>query len=280
MNRFNWLHLTDFHQGMNEQDWIWPNVKESFFADLNKLYDKYGPWDLVLFTGDLTQRGSAEEFQKLDEILTQLWEQFDKLGCSLKLLAVPGNHDLVRPNKNPLIKLLRYWNNEPEVQNEFWRDPESPYRQIITEAFQNYTDWLTRQPLTVDNLHLGLLPGDCSVTIEKGAAKLGIVGLNTSFLQLTGDNYEGKLVLHTHQFHHACGGDGPEWIKKHHACLLMTHHPPTWLTPKSREEHLNGGIVAQGCFAVHLCGHLHGTNSQYIAKGGTRTRYIWQKCLI
>ena len=275
---FSWLHLTDFHQGMSEQDWIWPNVKESFFEDLKKLYDKCGPWDLVLFTGDLTQRGSAEEFQKVDEILAQLWEQFDKLGCSPKLLAVPGNHDLVRPDEHaPPVIVLQGWDNQPNIQNEFWSNEQSPYRQVVTEAFKNYTHWLTRQPLKVDDLHLGLLPGDCSATIEKGAARLGIVGLNTSFLQLTGNDYEGKLVLHTRQFHQACGGDGPKWVKEHHTCLLMTHHPPTWLTSESR-EHLNGGIVAQGRFAAHLCGHLHETASQYIAEGGVQARYIWQSC--
>ena len=105
-NSFSWLHLTDFHQGMRDQDWLWPGVKEIFFEDLKRLHDKSGSWDLVLFTGDLTQRGSAEEFEKLDRLLVQLWDYFAQLGSSPKLLAVPGNHDLVRPNaKEPAVRL-------------------------------------------------------------------------------------------------------------------------------------------------------------------------------
>ena len=58
----SWLHLTDFHQGMADQDWLWPNMQERFYEDLEYLHGECGPWDLVLFTGDLTQSGLAEEF--------------------------------------------------------------------------------------------------------------------------------------------------------------------------------------------------------------------------
>ena len=69
MTCFNWLHLTDLHRGMKEQRWLLPEVREIFFEDLKRLHDKCGPWDLVLFTGDLTQQGSEEEFQDLNKLL-------------------------------------------------------------------------------------------------------------------------------------------------------------------------------------------------------------------
>jgi predicted MPP superfamily phosphohydrolase len=277
---FSWLHLTDFHQGMDEQSWLWPGVKQRFFEDLEKLHDKSEPWDLVLFTGDLTNRGSAKEFQKLNQVLEELWEQFDKLGSSPKLLAVPGNHDLVRPNKkDPSVKLLRYWNDDPEVQREFWENADSPYRKVVTEAFKNYTDWLDwlkKQPFKVDNLKNGILPGDFSITFKKGDAKLGIVGLNSTFLQLTSDDYKGKLALHTRQFQAACdGNDGPDWAKQHHVCLLLTHQPPSWLDAHS-QQHLNGEIADRGRFAAHLCGHMHDTVFRDISEGGAEAKRIWQ----
>jgi predicted MPP superfamily phosphohydrolase len=275
-NSFSWLHLTDFHQGMRDMDWLWPGVKEIFFEDLNRLHDKSGPWDLVLFTGDLTQRGSAEEFQKIEQLLAQLWNYFAQLGSSPKLLAVPGNHDLVRPNtKDPAVRLLQRWLEEPDVQEEFWHNAESPYCQVVTKAFENYMTWWERQPFKPEHLKAGILPGDFSATIEKNGAKLGILGLNTSFLQLTGENYEGKLAIHPRQFHQVCDGDGPTWARQHHACLLLTHHPPSWLTSDA-QAHLNGEITARGRFAVHLCGHLHEANSTEIVQGGTEVRRILQ----
>ena len=135
--------------------------------------------------------------------------------------------------------------------------------------------WWERQPFKPENLKAGVLAGDFSATIEKNGAKLGILGLNTSFLQVTGDNYEGKLAIHPRQFHQACDGDGPTWARQHHACLLLTHHPPSWFAPDA-QAHLNGEITARGRFAVHLCGHLHEANSTEIVQGGTEARRIWQ----
>jgi Calcineurin-like phosphoesterase len=273
---FNWLHLTDLHRGMKGQDSLWPGVKQIFFQDLKRLHDKCGPWDLVLFTGDLTQTGSAQEFQKLDELMNDLWEHFHTLGSSPKLLAIPGNHDLVRPNpKEPTVRLLQQWQTHPDIQEEFWEDAESPYRQVVMSAFKNYIDWWERQPNKVENLNQGILPGDFSATFEKDGAKLGIVGLNTSFLQLTGGNYERKLALDPRQFHQVCNSDGPAWTKQHHACLFLTHHPPGWLNADA-ERDLKAEITAHQHFAVHLCGHLHETFSGESIEGGADARRIWQ----
>ncbi len=273
---FNWLHLTDLHTGMKEQNWLWPGVREIFFEDLKKLHDKCGPWDMVLFTGDLTQKGNTKEFAKMNELLEQLWNHLNKLGSSPKLLAVPGNHDLVRPKKETsAVKLIKKWADHPDVQNEFWENPKSEYRRVVTTAFKNHTAWWDAQSFRPDGIKTGIIPGDFSVTFEKQGVKLGIVGLNTSFLQLTGDNYKGKLAIHGKQFHEACGGDGPAWAKQHHACLLLTHHPPVWLNNDSK-QYLNGEITDHARFAVHICGHLHETASREISDGGTEARRIWQ----
>ena len=54
-----------------------------------------GPWDLVLFSGDLVQKGT--EYAQLETIFGKIWDCFRQLGCDPKLLAVPGNHDLPSP---------------------------------------------------------------------------------------------------------------------------------------------------------------------------------------
>ncbi|MCP4111474.1 MAG: TIR domain-containing protein [Desulfobacteraceae bacterium] len=278
-NCFSWLHFTDLHRGMAQQKWLWPGVKHILFEDLKHTHDKTGPWDIVLFTGDLTQKGSAEEFQNIDEILNELWECFRRLGSAPKLLAVPGNHDLVRPTEeekgDPAFILLSQWEQQATVRDHFWNNTQSDYHRIIGTAFENYKNWWDRQPFKPDNLTPGTLPGDFSVTIEKGNAKLGIVGLNSAFLQLTGDDYKGKLAMHASQFHKMCGNDGPIWAQQHHTCLLLTHHPPGWLNDESK-KHLKGEIVSHGRFAVHLCGHLHETAYSDISEGGSDPRRIWQ----
>ncbi|MCP4698786.1 MAG: toll/interleukin-1 receptor domain-containing protein [Gammaproteobacteria bacterium] len=142
-------------------------------------------------------------------------------------------------------------------------------------VFENYMQWWEKQSLKPHALKFGLLPGDFSVTIEKEGVKIGILGLNSSFLQLTDADYKGRLALNARQFHEACGGDGPDWARQHHVCLLLTHHPSTWLTPDSQQD-LQGEITAHGRFAVHLCGHMHEPVFQEIAEAGTEARCTWQ----
>ena len=236
MTSFSWLHLTDLHLGMVAQHSLLPAIKDRFFEDLKALHEKSGPWDLVLFTGDLTQKGSIEEFQRVDDFLGQLWQQLTTLGSKPSLLAIPGNHDLVRPNaKQPEVKLLRNWIGEADVQTEFWKESKSPYRITVDGAFKNFVDWWARTPYKLP-AEPGVLPGDFSATLKKDGISLGIVGLNSTFLQLTDGDYKGKLVVDPSQFQCVRQNDGPAWVKKHAACLLLTHQPPDWLIPASREH--------------------------------------------
>ncbi|MCP4111367.1 MAG: hypothetical protein GY749_38530 [Desulfobacteraceae bacterium] len=281
-NYFSWLHLTDLHCGMRGQNLTWNNLKHIIFNDLKTLRKKCGPWDLVLFTGDLTQKGGHEEFSNVNgEVLNKLWEYFRDLGCEPSLLAVPGNHDLVRPDitddeVKALLKRLKDWNEVENVLTDFEENTASLYSQLFKDSFKDYNTWWNRHHLKTKNVKKGILPGDFCVTIKKEGAKIGIMGLNTAFLQLTEGSYEGKLALHSNQFHALCGGDGPKWVEDHHLCLLMTHHPPAWLEHRYRENHLKEVINSPGRFALHLCGHMHESACSEISESGSVSRFIWQ----
>ncbi len=80
-NTFSWLHLTDLHFGLTGQDCRWPNLRQPFLEDLFELHQRCGPWDAVFFTGDLVQKGVAEEFTALQtHVLDELWQTLEKLG--------------------------------------------------------------------------------------------------------------------------------------------------------------------------------------------------------
>ncbi|NQZ10684.1 MAG: metallophosphoesterase [Algicola sp.] len=277
MVAFNWLHLSDLHLGMGGQAHLWPNIRDQFFDDLTELHKTSGPWDAVLFTGDFVQRGSKEEFDKLNELLDQLWAHLAPLGSTPVLLAVPGNHDLVRPKPTKAaVRMLKKWDDEPEIQQELWQDPDSEYRELIEQAFENYQHWWQNTPLRGDLvINHGLLPGDFSATWTKNGLKIGLVGLNTSFLQLDGGDYYQKLAWDARQFHAACVGDGTAWVKEHHACLLMTHQPPDWLNSECRED-VYSEINPAGRFAAHLFGHMHESANRSSSLGGGNDVRHWQ----
>lgn len=141
---FNWLHLTDLHIGIHEQKWLWPTVKRQFFDDLARLRGRCAPWDLILFTGDLTNRGTAAEFNRLDETLRELRAEIAALqdGREPLMLAVPGNHDLVRPPDDDDGRAsLDAWGSAPSIQEVFWNNPSAATRRTVSTAFAHYSAW-------------------------------------------------------------------------------------------------------------------------------------------
>jgi len=264
-----WLHLTDLHVGMDDQDWLWPRMQSKFREDLTTIHPTAGPWDLVLFTGDLVQKGT--EYAQLEEIFGEIWRWFEELqpGRPPQLLAVPGNHDLQwRDATKAAVDVLENWSDRPDVRDRFWKPEGDEYRQVVHAAFADYVKWWRNTPRKPDGVRHGMLPGDFSCTITQGDLRLGIVGLNSAFLQLTDKtDYERRLALHPRQFHEACGGNGVSWAESHHACFLLTHHPPDWLNNESR-EHLKHEIMPSFC--LHLCGHNHATSVLQELAGGAK----------
>jgi hypothetical protein len=274
---FGWLHLTDLHQGMGGASWLWPNVRAQLFADLERMHKLCGPWDLVFFTGDLTQRGTAEEFGQFDQTLEQLWVRFDRLGSRPQLIAVPGNHDLVRPRGpfDPVVLALDQWHEDRRLGDYVLGMPDNPYLATMRTAFASYSAWEASQRWCTAPRTRGLLPGDVAFSLSVGGIDVGVIGLNSAFLQLAEGDFQGRLDIDPRQLHEVCGHDAPEWTRRHHVNFLLTHHPPSWLAPRARQE-FNAEIDMPGRFAAHLCGHMHDGISTATSIGGGATRLTLQ----
>lgn len=264
-NGIAWLHLSDLHCGSAAFERTWGAVRSDMWTDLKEQITKInGQLDLVLFTGDLTQSGASDQFRRLDEFLAELWQLLKLLGCTPKLFAVPGNHDLVRPTADdrkdaPYNNLTKNW-HEDYVQHAFW-DPSkvSPSRDLVLKAFGNYKEWWENVGCMTLDVACGILPGDWSVTFKKDDIRLGLLGLNSAFLQLCDEIREndGVLDIRLQQANAACvGSDLAKWVDEHHACLLLTHHPATWLY-KSGQKFVEEICNGPSRFALHLFGHMH-----------------------
>lgn len=278
--KIRWLQLSDFHQGVDRLDQRAevPELLRRLEADLKKLQRQQAPIDLVLFTGDLTQRAAPEQFAALADFLGRLFRILNGLGSQPVLLCVPGNHDLVRPVAlDPTTGMLNQWEQRPDVQEAVWL-PASTHHQIyqmaIATAFANYVkfveDWQRTHPLPagVSVERNGLLPGDFAASIEKDGAKLMVAGLNSAFLQLGDGDYQGRLDMSHHQLHRVAV-DG--WEERHQAALLLSHHPPNWLSPRSFQKYQEL-VVQRGRFAAHLFGHMHEPRTRETRDGGGHER--------
>jgi tetratricopeptide (TPR) repeat protein/predicted MPP superfamily phosphohydrolase len=259
---------------MANQDWLWPTLKNALFEDLAKVQKLSGNWDLVIFSGDLVQSGEEAEFNKLSTILAELWEQFEKLGCAPELIVLPGNHDLKRPEMTSAIRTLRRWWDEPDVQNEFFRTDNNEYRTAIARMLENYSDWSSHPRRGEIKLRMGIqgfLPGDQSFVFEKHGLRVGIVALNSTWLQLNGDDYKGQLHVDTKQLMKVTNNEPDQWCARNDLNLLVTHHPTDWLHDLSL-EFWHSEINPPGRFDAHIYGHVHQASARHGAFGGAASR--------
>ena len=277
MSRFGWLHISDMHIGQ-AGNWNWPNFRAEFLSDI-KLFTAENPINLVIFSGDITQRGSEEQFNAATDELLKLWEVFKSLDQKPVFFAVPGNHDLVRPNsKDATMKMLMRWADEPEVKNEFWSSGSNQYSNLVANTFQTYRNWinsLEAAGIPLPEIHQGLLPGDCSTVISVNGLKIGLIGLNTAFLQLSDGELKGKLALDGRQIFALTENDPPKWIGSNSLNFLVTHHPLDWLNPESQADFL-AEIFPSGRFVAHLHGHMHEFGATTIYQGGDKGRRFFQ----
>ena len=140
--KFTWLHLSDLHAGMRDEEYFFPSVRKDLFADLEHLLNKTGQVDLVLFTGDLAYRGSQEDYAKAEKILNRLCQGLKKIsGNEPRLAVVPGNHDLERPNDTNELARLKLLSDNVQIQCKFWHEDDSSLRKTVEKMFRGYTEW-------------------------------------------------------------------------------------------------------------------------------------------
>ena len=251
-----------------------PESSTYFFGDLRELHELSGPWHLVLFSGDIVNTGAKHEFDAATDFLTEMWAVMKSLGSTPRLVATPGNHDIHRPRtkNNPSLKAFRSWHTDPELRQEFWTSSSSAYRKLVERAFTSYCNWYDNLPFPkLSDVSRGLLPGDMAAQVVVEDLRVGLVCLNSSFLQLTGGDYHGQLDLDVRQLANVCQEDHIKWLEEIDLAFLLTHHSPAWLEPNRRRD-FDADVYPPGRFYSHICGHLHEPEVADHSVGGAEVR--------
>jgi hypothetical protein len=272
MAEFRWLHLSDCHIGRSDDQVAWPSVRQLLRDDLSRLADTIGSFDVVIFTGDLTQKGNAHEFQRFEEeFLHEVW---DAVGSpDTAFIAIPGNHDLARPSPKSAAGLGLV--GSADARDGMFRGDEESLA-FIKARFAGYAEWWeknTHRPQ--DRYRGGVLPGDFTYVHEKNGLTIGFVGLNSTWLQLFDGMDEGSLAVDIRQIQPACSGDLHSWTRRHTLNFLLTHQPASWLNPDYQKA-FNEFIAPPGRFIAHLFGHMHEARTESTRRGGGQTKWTCQ----
>jgi predicted MPP superfamily phosphohydrolase/tetratricopeptide (TPR) repeat protein len=266
MKTITWLHVTDLHVGQ-DAGWLWPNMRQKVFDDLEKLAEQTGPVDLVFFTGDIVQGGEQSEFDHAEKELANLRKLFARLGSSPRILFVPGNHDLKRPDSNSAYAMASHsWESHTKIVDEFWSNDKFWLRKAVKKSFRNYESWVQKSGDTDPSLVKGILPGDFSAKLDIRGIRVGVLGLNTTYLQVDKGDYTAKLDVDLRQVNVLTGSDPKGWRDGLDIAVLLTHQPPSWLRPQGRI--VLKELLASVSIHSHFCGHLHTPNVRDLSEFG------------
>jgi hypothetical protein len=200
-------------------------------------------------------------------------------------LAVPGNHDLSRPPSatDPVGTVLaKLATTSPGEAAQYWDEiftnPNSPYSKFIDELFSAYRSWwrpwANDAQISLQNWREGVLPGEFAAQFEKDGARFGLIGLNSTFLQVKGGDFFGKLAIDPRQLGSLLPTEDRAWMQEMAASILITHQPPSWLAPANRDGVFKPDIARSGRFAMHLCGHEHVAKTLSESRDGLPARRI------
>lgn len=251
---FRWLHLSDLHLGQPQGE-RWNTVRRVVVNDIAKVTAQIGKPDVIFFTGDIAFSGKTDDYLTCDQVLTEIR---NATGANPLVIPVPGNHDLIRPSGGPLHLLVSSYFDEQKRSR--WNAGD--YQRWASEfdaTFAGYKQWFTASILKEwDERGLsylpGRLPGEFVLTTVHNTMRIGVLGLNSTFLHI-GDQEEGSLAVEDWQARFILP-DIETWASHHDACFLLMHHPPEWLHPVCQKALLETFYPPQR-FVACLFGHRH-----------------------
>jgi predicted MPP superfamily phosphohydrolase len=254
--RIWFLHLTDIHFGGPGHDRDWGAVNAHWQRDLKYFRSEVAeaPPAFVLFTGDLVYRGMHEEYACANGLFEAIDTVFD---ARVPVFAVPGNHDLARPQgaATESHRWLTRRDNRKRREQVFKRGSDE--HKAVCTLFKNWQTVSKTQlePRLRDvagaKLYPGLLAGDQYFRASFGGIRIGLVGVNSTWRDLRGGaKGKGELTVDRRQL--------PARIElarlgdENDVTFLLQHQPPSWLDdPESWNRDLAAFVD------VAWFGHMH-----------------------
>lgn len=223
--RLRILHISDLHQqsASNSSQAL---IVSEMILDVCRLAEA-APIDLVVFTGDLADKGKEAEFEAAErELLVPLIEA---LGLPAdRLILVPGNHDIDRDHIDRLLEPgLAQLSDSESVDNVLANPSHCGPALERLQAWRRFrTVYYERCPEGVRPVDLNPLTSVHELNI--GGLKVGVAVLDSAW-RATGapnDGDRGHLLIGESQTRAALDA-----IRDCDVRVAAFHHPLEWLAP-------------------------------------------------
>lgn len=252
------LHLTDFH--LNNKTLVdWNDfLKEIFLQKIKEIHEST-PIDIILFTGDLIDKGGADFGSVTDglncfntNIIIPILQELE-LDVS-RLIICPGNHDINRnaDEEHEEIGLKASLNSIEKINNFInKREKENTFGAIRRiEEYKCFEKELYKDTLLekISNFKFSL-----KLNLENKC--VGITSINSSW-RCYGDNDKGNILIGEAQLQSNLNSIESCDIK-----IALLHHPLEYLAEV--ESQLIKNHISIG-YDLIFTGHVHQTNVEFV----------------
>ncbi|GEM_PF-5892252 len=257
MDEFNWLHLSDWHQGAPDSDRT--VVLEHLFKDIKSrdaLHSSLAHIDAVILSGDVTNSGKKDEFEKVTSTLMRPLKEL--FGSHVKFIIAPGNHDLDHETLNeipgPWIDpLIVFSTNRNKKMGDMLNDNKKI--PVIRSQFGEFYRFCDDHGFPYGNSFVK------AEIFEKIDYKIGVCAINSAIccarhnLRAAGRDDEnpywdyGALAVTERQIRAAIAS-----VENCDLKILVLHHPLSWISVE--EQPLLDQLISAN-FDLVLHGHEH-----------------------
>lgn len=231
------------------------------FIDSLKVIHQEKSIDLIIFSGDMIDRGGKDFSSMSDAFMNFKNLIIDKILSSLNLghdrfVFVCGNHDVVRGKDSQYMeKGLATDLNGITSLDDFVRDPKSIDNVKRIEDFNNFRHKFYAE---LPDVEYHETPYQSNLILTIDGKKVCISMLNSSWRCWDSKNDKGRILFGQAQII-----DSKPFLDKADIKIGVSHHDYNWCNPFERPN-LPKLMVSN--YDMMFCGHTHGSDAEMVCR--------------
>ena len=231
------------------------------FIDSLKVIHQEKPIDLIIFSGDMIDRGGKGFTSMSDAFMNFKNLIIDKILSELNLghdrfVFVCGNHDVVRDRDSQYMeKGLSTDLNDITSLDDFVRDSKSIDNVKRIEDFNNFRHKFYAE---LPDIEYHETPYQSNLVLNIEGKKICISMLNSSWRCWDSKNDKSRILFGQAQII-----DSKQYLDKADIKIGVSHHDYNWCNPFERPN-LPKLMVSN--YDMMFCGHTHGSDAEMVCR--------------